>query len=113
MQECAANALLCCVVGHFEGRGRATSAPTRLLPSYIGERHPNPNRRLTLPVDPEVQNTPTQSNDRYANGLSSGKGRYTGCRAGFLSGQPLASGVLTSGRGPCLGDQFDFCQERA
>ncbi|KAK4114389.1 hypothetical protein N656DRAFT_796857 [Canariomyces notabilis] len=49
-----------------------------LILFFHGVGHPNPNRRLTL----WIQNTPAQSNDRYANGPSSGKCRYVDCRAG-------------------------------
>lgn len=54
-----------------------TYSREELITFFRGEGHPNPNRHLTL----WIQNTPAQSNDRYANRASSAKCRYKDCPA--------------------------------
>ncbi|KAK4106200.1 hypothetical protein N658DRAFT_519802 [Parathielavia hyrcaniae] len=47
----------------------------QLVDFFLGTENPNPHRHLTL----WIQNTPAQSNDRYAAGGNSAKCRFEGC----------------------------------
>ncbi|KAK4123313.1 hypothetical protein N657DRAFT_634478 [Parathielavia appendiculata] len=60
-----------------ELRPGLTYTREQLVNFFLGTQNPNPNRQLTL----WIQNTPAQSNDRYAAGGNSAKCRFEGCPA--------------------------------